>query len=49
MPTPSNKNIVIFGEIDIFFNDRVGILLTNNIAMITVKYGVTILIFKPKF
>ncbi len=37
---------VVFGEIDIFFNDKVGILLTNKKAIKTVKYGTINLISK---
>ena len=37
MPIPSNINTVVFGETDIFFNDRVGILLTNKKA---IKIGI---------
>ena len=29
IPADNSKNMVVFGEIDIFFNEGVGILLTN--------------------
>ena len=38
-----------FGEIDIFFNAKVGILLTSKKAINTVRYGVNSFISKPKF
>ena len=34
---PKSKKIVVFGEIDIFFNEGVGILLTNNKAIKIVR------------
>ena len=37
---PNNKKTVALGEIDIFFNESVGILLTNKNAIKTVRYGV---------
>ena len=47
MPTPNNKKTLVFGEIDIFFNAKVGILLTNNIAIKPVRNGVIFLISIP--
>ena len=47
-PIPSNKKTVVFGEIEIFFNAKVGILLTNKIATSNVKYGVKFFILYPK-
>ena len=35
-----SKKIVDFGAMDIFFNEGVGILLTNSKAIKTVRYGV---------
>ena len=40
VPIPSKIKTVAFGEIDIFLNDKVGILLTRSIATKTVKNGV---------
>ena len=37
MPIANNINTVVFGEIDIFFKDKVGILLTNKKATKIVK------------
>ena len=48
-PIPNNKKTVALGEIAIFFNDKVGILLTNKNAISIVKYGVNFLISRPKF
>ena len=49
VPIPNKIKTVVFGEIDIFFNDKVGNLLTNKIAMKTVKNGVKFLKLKSKF
>ena len=46
-PMPKRRKIVVLGEIEIFFKDKVGILLTNNIATKIVKIGVIFLISKP--
>ena len=43
---PNNKKTVPFGEMDIFFKDKVGILLTNKMAIKIVKYGVKFLVLK---
>ena len=43
-----SKNIVVFGEIDIFFSEGVGTLLTNIKAMKIVRYGVINLKLKSK-
>ena len=40
---------VLFSAIEILLRDNVGILLTNNNAIITVKYGVHLIISKFKF
>ncbi len=45
---PNKIKTVAFGEIDIFFKDKVGILLTNKMAIKTVKQGVKFFILKPK-
>ena len=37
IPIERSKNTVVFDEIDIFFNEGVGILLTNNNAMKIVR------------
>ena len=37
IPTVNNKNTVVFDDIDIFFKERVGILLTNNKAIKIVR------------
>ena len=37
VPIPNKIKTVVLGEIDIFFNDKVGILLTNKKATKTVK------------
>ena len=47
-PTINNRKIVAFDEMDIFFKDGVGILLTKSKAIKTVRKGVKLLtsIFK---
>ena len=47
-PATNNRKIVAFDEMDIFFKDGVGILLTKSKAMRTVRKGVKLLtsIFK---
>ena len=42
---PNNKKTVALGDIDIFFSAKVGILLTNKIAINIVRYGVNCLTF----
>ena len=46
---PNKIKTVDLGEIDIFFSDKVGILLTNKTAIKIVKYGVKFFILNPKF
>ena len=48
IPIPNKIKAVAFGEIDIFFNDKVGILLTNKKATKIVKYGLKSLILKSE-
>ena len=48
-PMPSKIKTVVLGEIDIFFRDKVGILLTNKTAIKIVKYGVKTFILNHKF
>ena len=48
IPMPNNKKTVVLGDIDIFLSAKVGILLTNKIAINTVKYGVKFLVPLPK-
>ena len=48
-PIANKIKIVAPGEIDIFFKDKVGTLLTSKIATKIVKYGVKFLILKFKF
>ena len=43
IPIPNNKKTVVLGDIDIFLSDNVGTLLTNKIAIVTVKKGVIFL------
>ena len=47
-PATNSRKIVAFDEMDIFFKDGVGILLTKSKAMRTVRKGVKLLtsIFK---
>ena len=49
IPAPNSKKTVALGDIVIFFNAKVGILLTNKIAIRTVRYGVSCLISIPRF
>ena len=49
IPIPNNKKTVVLGDIDIFFKDKVGTLLTNKIAITTVRKGVIFFISNPKF
>ena len=46
MPIPNKIKTVDFGEIEIFFNDKVGTLLTSKMAIKIVKYGVSSFILK---
>ena len=39
IPTVSSKNTVVLDEMEIFLNDRVGILLPKRKAIKNVKYG----------
>ena len=47
-PTTNSKKIVAFDEMDIFFKDGVGILLTKSKAIRTVRKGVKLLTLKFK-
>ena len=49
IPAESNKKTVVLDDIDIFFKESVGILLTNNKAIKIVRKGVKFFIFKLKF
>ena len=42
-PATNNRKIVAFDEMDIFFKDGVGILLTKSKAIRTVRKGVKLL------
>ena len=39
IPTVNKRKIVVLEEVDIFFNESVGVLLTKRKAMNKVKYG----------
>ena len=47
-PADKSKKIVVFDEIDIFFKESVGILLTRSKAIKIVKNGVKFFISKFK-
>ena len=46
IPIDNKMKTVNLGAIDIFFKDRVGILLINKKAIIIVKYGVSFMTSK---
>ena len=46
---PNNKKTVVLGDIEIFFSDKVGTLLTSKIAIATVRKGVIFFISNPNF
>ena len=48
-PVANKRKTVVLDEIDIFFSANVGILLTNKIATIIVKKGVTFFMFGTMF